>query len=570
MAEEKKTNRKIIVLIIILIAAMSALIAMEYNNTVSSSAVSQSGNQVVKSIQFEPASKADFYTYNSNIYYCTKDGMQMLNSVGDVLWNDTYTMSNPFMVYDLGIVAVSEPKGHLVRVYNDKGQMYSVDVSLEVIGIYVNTSGYLSIISSSENEYQLNVYNNLGNSIFFGSFQSDDGIPVTADISDDNKMIAVGFISINDIKMQSKVLFYDMSLSENSNIETGDTMFASFIKEDEMIAVVSFLKNNSVIAVSDKRILCVEVGSGIKEKYKEKWAVELKNKISRLAFSDKQYTVIAYGEPFINSTDILESGTVNWYDINGNKEAEIVTGKKITGLYTYDKYIIVGMDRKFWAYNKNGTSIWQYNAFQDVKKVLFVEPDDTILFVGTNSADIIRLDEFMPEETEFVSPEQEENESESVLETTTQSDDSFKTSENVTEDVTDKTSKISDQDSSNSVTSNKTNKANIIPEATNKNSKSLNTGKNSSVNTPSTDVNVNSEKITNSDEVVKPDEKSTVIQEQGGSDTVDNENSPDNSNQKPESLQNQTAPSQPIQNGEPQNSGNVPVKSDDEAPVMPE
>ncbi len=434
MTGSKKKNRRVFFMIAVLIGAMAALIAMEYGNTMSDGRVSPSDNQVIKTIEFETAGKADFYTFDSYIYYCTKDGIQLLDSEGETLWNDTYTMTAPYMTYDEDVVGVCEPNGRNVRIYNRKGKLYSIDTEMPVVNFSINSNGYSSIVTSSEREYRLNVYNSNGENMFYGSFQPSDGMPVASDISNDNKILAVSFLSINDIDMQSKILFYYINNLDADNVETSGSMFASFLEEDCIAAVLHFFDDNSIAAVTDKNIICFEVSSDANEKYREKWSFDLKNRLDVVSVADKKYIYAAYGERLINVDEPYEKGTVHCFDAAGNRKCEIFTERKITGLYPRDDAVIIAMDRKFQAYSSGGSFRWEYNAVQDVNKILFVEEPYTILFVGTNKAEIIKLNErYNNEEETSEQPTTAEESTETETEETTTEQISEETEEQTTQ-----------------------------------------------------------------------------------------------------------------------------------------
>lgn len=420
MVSEKKKkglNKKVFFLVLVLIASLAALIAMEYGRTVTNGKIVPSENTTINSFKYDAGSKADFAVFGENIYYCTKDGMQFLSSSGEVIWNDTYNMTTPYMVQNQGIVGVSEHKGRVLIVYGGSGKLYSVDAQNKIVSFSVNSSGFSSVITSNDNEYQLEVYDNNGEKTFYGSFQPLQGMPLSSSVSKDGNVLAVSFLSIDDIDVQSKVLFYDISPQTKNTGETSSSVFASFHEENAVCGVVNFFDESSAAVVSDKSLTFINVSPTANEKYSEKWKVEFKNQIKQVAFDSNLNTYIAFGDKLINAgKDALESGTVECFDKGGTKKFEILTKRKVTGIYPSEDNFIIGMDRKFQAYSNSGNFIWEHNAYQDVKKMLFIEGTDLILFVGTNEASIIKLNDNFKTTPSGVDEEEDETEQPEVLE----------------------------------------------------------------------------------------------------------------------------------------------------------
>lgn len=407
--KKKGTNKKVFFLVLLLLALLAALIAMEYGRTVTNGKIVPSENKTVNSFKYDAGTKADFAVFGENIYYCTKDGMQFLNSSGEVIWNDTYNMTTPYIVQNEGVVGVSEHKGRILIVYNGSGKLYSVDTQNKIVGFSVNSAGFSSVITSNDNEYQLEVYDGNGEKTFYGSFQILQGMPLSSSVSKDGNVLAVSFLSIDDIDVQSKVLFYDISPQTKKTGETSSSVFASFHEENAVCGLVSFFDESSAVVVSDKSLNFISVNPKANEKYLEKWKVEFKNQVKQIAFDSEFNTYIAFGDKLINAgKDALESGTLQCFGKDGVKKFDIFTNRKITGIYTSGENFIIGMDRKFQTYSNSGKFIWEHNAYQDVKKMLLIDGTDLVLFVGTNEASIIMInDDFKTSPSDAIDIEEE-------------------------------------------------------------------------------------------------------------------------------------------------------------------
>ena len=427
MTQEKgktKTNKKIFFLVLILVSFLAALISMEYGQTVTNGKYA-SNIKAIKDFSYDAGNKADFTVWKEHIYYCTKDGVQYIDSNGEILWSETYNMTLPYMVQNEGIIGISEQKGRVLIVYDSDGKKYSVQTNSPIISFSLNSSGYSSVITSSDSEYQLEVYNLIGDVIFSGHFQMAHGIPVSSSISNSGNILAIGFLNISEMTVSSRVSFYDIKTENTKGSETNSSVFASFDEADAACGIVHFLDNNSVAIISDKSLTFVYANPDTAEKYSEKNKIEFKNQIKQVAFGQNADVYVSFGEKLINSgEDPLENGTTICYDKAGNQKFSVISEKKVTGIYPAEDSVLIGTDRNFKNYNLSGDFIWEYNTGQDTKKLLLINDDDLVLFVGPNKASIFRLTDEILQNQQMYDPDEEnkEEETEIIIPTITQTE----------------------------------------------------------------------------------------------------------------------------------------------------
>lgn len=428
--------------------AMALLIFMEYKDNMKSitdNSVNQ--NKVDAEILYETNSRTNFYTYKKNVYYCTKDGMQMLNSKGKTLWSDTFTMVTPYINYDGEIVGVCEEGGKSLYVYNSNGILYRKDMEYPITSFSVNLNGYASVITKGESEYKIMVITSSGEVISESIIALVDGIPVATDVSNDNKVYAVSLININDIKMQTRVVFYYVGKKSVTEEETVD-MFASFKRDDQIAPIIKFMDNNNFIVVTDKEIIGVEINNQNGERYKEKWAKELKNKVTAIDFPENKFIAVAYGESFINADEPEEKGTVKWYNTSGEEINVHKSEKAVISLTSDYGATIINSGRNFKAISYKGGEIWNYNAIQDVDSMMFVENTNNVLFITPKKAEIFdvkkkitEIEEDESEDTSTESSSEKTSESSTETVTQTQSETTTKIQKEETTEITTKAKK---------------------------------------------------------------------------------------------------------------------------------
>lgn len=382
----KFKNILIYIILIIAIVAVIYLITIVNKNK----SVENSDELSSFSIDYEASAKADFYASGIDIFYTTKDGVQLLNNKGETKWTDTYTMINPYICSEGEIIAVADENGTYINVYDKSGKLYNVNGNEEVITFSVNLNGYLIAVFKNNSDYLLNVYNNLGEIISTGKYPFDDGMPISIDISDDNRIFAISFVDINDIKMRSKVLFYYTKKEDAQNSDSSDGMFASFIRDEEIIAKIKFMEDNNMVAISDTEMVGVKFNNN--KNYEEKWSVPFENKLTALNFLDNKYVVIGYGDKNTTAQNPYNKNTVCFYNMAGDVSKTFELSNDITSISANNGMAVVGMNRHFEGFtNLSNKSIWTYTATQDINNIISYDGGSKVIFVTPNKMSLINI-----------------------------------------------------------------------------------------------------------------------------------------------------------------------------------
>ncbi len=334
-------------------------------------------------LTYDSESRTSFCTTSNGFFYCTRDGIQFYKNAGDFVWNDTFTTASPIMVGDENVVAVSESNGKFIAVYNEAGQLYKVDSEFPVIQFSVNKLGYSSVISKNNDSYFIKNYNSKGEELPARKEEVQNITPLSSDISDDGRVLAVSYIDTNSTQMETKISFF--YLNEKESMDYVDKMFASKVKENQITPIIKFMENNNLICISDSEIYCID-GTG-----NEKWTKQMTNRIDQISFADNNYFVIALGEPIANK-DSEPMGTVKWYDLDGNNFNKFELGRQVTYLHSDFNNTIIGSFKLFKEVTKKGKVLFEYASASDLKQMLLMKGGTKVLSVGVNEAVILNLE----------------------------------------------------------------------------------------------------------------------------------------------------------------------------------
>lgn len=311
----------------------------------------------------------------------TKDGVKYYNSIGDQKWSDTFTMENPQTIYEGDYVAIGDMNGRSIRVYNQVGLVYTLQLDGSPIQFELNANGYLSVIYKTQDEYYVRVYNGSG-TLLKGRVEAAAGTyPLFSDVADDNKTFCVTYLNTSDMKMVSKVLFFYINPGDSEAYT--DSMFAGVEMEDEVITKVKYMNDDTVVAISEQKLYAFTT-AGV-----ESWNMVFENRIKMCDFSNKGYGVLVLGEVLPNAEG-EEVGTILMMS-NKGKETGRYQMDDVSYLRASDTGVVVGDGKTFAGLSYKGKEEWLHQVSGSTKDVLTMNSLNRVMFVGTLEAGIYTL-----------------------------------------------------------------------------------------------------------------------------------------------------------------------------------
>lgn len=337
-------------------------------------------------INFASENKVNFLALENGFLQCTKDGVKYFNN-NKQRWNDTYTMTSPICVSRGNYAAVFELSGRNAIVYNTQGKAYSVNTESPIIKAYVNETGLLALLMNSSDGYLIQIFSSSG-SLMISRPEVDKNVyPIDIKISSDNKVFAVSYINTNDIKVISNIVFYYINYNESQNL---DGIFAGIDSDpDIFIAIISFMKDDKLIAVSDKSIIAANING---EKI---WEYKLTNSLSAISFGKNDIIALAYSDNIIDTIgESKKQGTVELLNLNGKVTGTFDSGGNVTYLKSNKYGTIVGVGKTYTCLNDYGNRIWEHKATRDINDIILIGSSKTALYVTKKEAKIINMPNF--------------------------------------------------------------------------------------------------------------------------------------------------------------------------------
>lgn len=367
-----------------------------------------------------------FSTNGKRFLMCTKDGVKYMNGLGDQIWNDTFTMGVPELVEEGKYWAVGDLSGKGIKVYNEGGTVYSVQVTGSILYFALNENGYLSVITKDEDVFTVMIYNNTGTQLT-GRREAEKGIyPLGIDISDDNRVFSISYLDTTDIEPMGRVAFFYVNESDGKNFT--ESMFASKEMSNELIPKVFYMKNGTLVAVSDLKIY------GFDSSGQQRWEIELTNYIHYIAVEQKKYIVAAYGDA-ISGHESRQEGTVCWINEDGKEIASFQAKDEVTYLNCNATGTVIGCNKTYYGLKTGGRAFWEFTATSDMEDVMLMENVDRVLFVTKDRAAILNMNTVSQDIT-VTEQKQQNRDTQTVIEQTDETENGGESSTPAEEEQT--------------------------------------------------------------------------------------------------------------------------------------
>lgn len=376
-----------------------------------------------KSIEISPGEQV--YTYNQHIYIYGKSGLKILKET-EVLLEDAFTLENPIVATSFDKIAICDDKGKVVRVYSNSGLIYTVNTVNNVLGFSINKNGFLGLILKSGDNYEIEIYNNNGDSIYsIKDISYEQGIPVCLSISEDNKTLGVSSVKTSEANIITNISFYSMSDNQ---------VFGGFVKENQIAGIIKLTQKNTLVGVSEQEIFAIKINpTQSNETVKEIYKKPLNNIVKHFYYLDGVGYVVCYGEALNKEQSMANNSVVFYNQTSGEIGKYIEKEQQITNIFPSSFGVVLQKGRLFTAVSTTGKKLWQYQATQDIKQVNFYNDANKAIIVTNDEIKIVKIDKTLVDKQidENASTESEtestSKDNDNMTETTTSKDDDNKT-----------------------------------------------------------------------------------------------------------------------------------------------
>ena len=230
---------------------------------------------------------AEYAEFGDCILKYGGDGVTLLTSQGEEVWNAPQSMENPVVAMRGEYCVIYDKKGTDIGVYNLDGKVVDIQTKLPVEKVCVNPQGITGVILADGETTWIHVYDQKGEELVTAKTSVDNpGYPVNLSLSDNGQLMTVSYLCVKDNQPASFMAFYNFG---NTGQNQMDNQVSGYNYVGTLIPQVDYLSDSQALAFTDEGFLTYS-GKQIPE---EKKQITLADDILSV-FHDDQYAGMAY------------------------------------------------------------------------------------------------------------------------------------------------------------------------------------------------------------------------------------------------------------------------------------
>lgn len=260
--------------------------------------------KVLNTSEQEDVVSTQYVEMDGDILRYSPDGVSVVDSSMNTVWNETYTMQNPIADVNGSRAVIADSEGTSLYICDKKGVTGTVTTSYSIVKVRIAANGMVAAILDNDENTWINFYNSDGSLVAENLTKIDDpGYPMDVAVSD-NGVMMVTFQYVDGSKTTSYVAFYnygDVGQNEDDRIVSGYTY------ENVVIPQVECISESQYIALRDDGFSTYQ-GNQIPKEVK---TINVKQEIVSTFFDDQRIGLV-----FKNNSKDSEY-TMEVYSMNG-------------------------------------------------------------------------------------------------------------------------------------------------------------------------------------------------------------------------------------------------------------
>lgn len=294
-----KWNRKWFIPLGILIFILIVILGIKYHVYHNYRVISSSSNEDTQS--------SDYIPLGDCLLKYGDDGAYLLSQSQEILWNQTFEMSNPSSDVLGERAVIYDKKGTKMFFMNKNKAISDVETKFPILQAEITEKGSVAAILQDGEKTWINYYAPDGSVIAENQTRIDNpGYPLDMDVSPSGENIAVSFLLVENSHLISKVIFYNFG-DAGQNKE--DNIVAEYQYENTIIPQVTYLDKETAVAFRDNGYSIFKGTESPKEKVKE----TIEEEIVSIFHDEKYFGLVLKG------TGKTEGYVIQLYSPSGKK-----------------------------------------------------------------------------------------------------------------------------------------------------------------------------------------------------------------------------------------------------------
>lgn len=217
------------------------------------------------------------------------DGAYLLSQSQEILWNQTFEMSNPSADVWGEQAVIYDKKGTKMFILNKDKPISNMETKFPILQAEITEKGSVAAILQDGEKTWINYYALDGSVIAENQTRIENpGYPLDMAVSPGGENIAVSFLAVENSQLTSKVIFYNFG-DAGQNKE--DNIVAEYSYKNIIIPQIIYLDNETAVAFRDDGYSIFEGIENPKEMRKE----TIEEEIVSTFYNEKYFGLVLKG-----------------------------------------------------------------------------------------------------------------------------------------------------------------------------------------------------------------------------------------------------------------------------------
>lgn len=361
---------EITAIVIILIVAVNLLYELRsFTSYEIRNSIERNHNDVIKFAQF-----------NDYILEYSNDGASCVTHNRDMIWNQSYEMSNPRVDICGKYVVIYDYNGNTLFVLQEKGLESKIETTLPIQTVSVAEQGTVAVLMRGEAEAQVKLFDKKGEELANGKFYGEKGsFPLDVALSQDGKKMAVNMIDTSQGEVGTTISFYNFGSVGQSQI---DNNVGTYTYSDILVPEIEYLSDTKMVAFGTGKILIFEGA----QKPVLSQEIVLEQEIASYFYSDK-YIGIVY-----DNVDVENAWHVKVMDLKG----KVIMENDISIPYTKVEFlsnneICVTNELECELFTLHSIKKFEYTFEEPIYKIIARDGAQNYTFIFKETTEEVRL-----------------------------------------------------------------------------------------------------------------------------------------------------------------------------------
>lgn len=205
----------------------------------------------VASIEVDTSKNINAFAYSRYLALLDQNILTLYNKSGNKEHSLEIEISNPIFDANGNYLCIADKGGQKLYLISNKNIVWQAEIEGNISNINVNKNGYVSvIISGTSYKNVVKIFNSSGNELFKKYFSKTNVID--ADISNDNKYLAIAESDFSGIVIQSNIEIISIEDVQSNSSES--IKYTHVAKADDLIINIKYNTKNDLVCMYDNHI----------------------------------------------------------------------------------------------------------------------------------------------------------------------------------------------------------------------------------------------------------------------------------------------------------------------------